>query len=334
MGHTPKAGDSIKNRYLLDYFQQHFPRVTYIDTQRWKRNPLVLVRIVWHLLTHSHRHIVLSTFRTSAYRLLNLAALLHTRTPIIYFEIGGYTAQCIADGQFRAAPYRRCSRIVAEADTLVKAYHDVGLHNVCRIYNFKPVTYQARYDRPTTSPIRFVFVARMVREKGIFDILEACRALNAQGLAPRYEVDFYGRFAPGLEDEFQARLDDLPNAAYRGFLDLRDQANYTQMEAYDVMLFPTRYPTEGCPGTIIDALIAGLPIIASRWTLADELIGHDRCGWLFPMGDVASLTRLMAQAITQPNTLLPLRLQCRDEAEKYRIHNVLTPAMLQKLGMQ
>lgn len=333
MGRTPKAGDSIKNRYLLSFFEQNYQRVGYIDTQRWKRNPLVLLRVVWALLMGHHRRIVISTFRNSAYRLLQLAGLLHTRSQIYYFEVGGYTAECIRKGQFKVEPYRKCSHIVVEADRLVEAFRSLGLDNACRLYNFKPVAFRADYERNSQGALRFVFFARMLREKGIFDILDACSTLNESGLASRYEVDFYGRFDPAIEQEFMTRLEALPNVAYKGFLDLRDEANYAQLAAYDVMLFPTLFPTEGCPGTIIDALIAGLPVIASRWTLAEEFIGHERCGWLFDMGDTAALTRLMQKAVTQPDTLKPLRRQCGIEADKYRLENVLTPDLLRQLGM-
>ena len=37
-----QAGDAVKNRYLLSFFQSKLQRVDYVDTQRWKKNPLII----------------------------------------------------------------------------------------------------------------------------------------------------------------------------------------------------------------------------------------------------------------------------------------------------
>ena len=49
---------------------------------------------------------------------------------------------------------------------------------------------------------------------------------------------------------------------------------------YDLMLFPTRYYTEGLPGTIIDAYIANLPVIATEWKHAREFIKDGETGFI------------------------------------------------------
>lgn len=41
---------------------------------------------------------------------------------------------------------------------------------------------------------------------------------------------------------------------------------------YFALLFPTKYYTEGIPGTIIDAYAAGVPVISSRWESFSDII--------------------------------------------------------------
>ena len=51
---------------------------------------------------------------------------------------------------------------------------------------------------------------------------------------------------------------------------------------YDVMLFPTNYYTEGFPGTVLDAYISGIPVIATEWMHAREFIEDDKSGYIVP----------------------------------------------------
>ena len=61
---------------------------------------------------------------------------------------------------------------------------------------------------------------------------------------------------------------------------IQDRLSY-----YDVLLFPTTYYTEGLPGTIIDAFSAGLPVIATNWKHAEELICNEKDGFIVPFSD-------------------------------------------------
>ncbi len=48
------------------------------------------------------------------------------------------------------------------------------------------------------------------------------------------------------------------------------------MKKYDLLLFPTKYYTEGIPGTIIDAYFSGLPVLVSRWENHNDILYEKR----------------------------------------------------------
>ena len=52
-------------------------------------------------------------------------------------------------------------------------------------------------------------------------------------------------------------------ARYCGIKDPKDSVK--TLKNYFALVFPTRFYTEGIPGTIIDAYYAGVPVIASKW---------------------------------------------------------------------
>ena len=46
------------------------------------------------------------------------------------------------------------------------------------------------------------------------------------------------------------------------------------------MLFPTRFFTEGFPGSILDSYISGVPVIATNWLNAKEFIDDGETGYI------------------------------------------------------
>lgn len=331
---VPKAGDAVKNRFLLDFFRKELGDVCYSDTQNWKKNPFILMNVLWKLLFCRFDNIVISTSNVSAYRLIRLTTSLHLRSRIYYFMIGGYTPVKIRDGIYSPAPFRRLERIVVEADKVRELYHDVGIDNTYRLYNFKPVYHVPDLSVPHQGRIRFVFLSRLTELKGIFHILESVRTINSMGMESLFEVDFYGRMDAEVEERFIKGVESLPNVRYNGFLDLNDAEGFKTLEGYDAMLFPTMHSTEGFPGVIADAAIAALPVIASDWPYAREIIGQGRCGILFPVGDNVALTECMKNVIEDRSILEPMRSQALERSCLYDVDKVLNGKLIDDLGMR
>ena len=331
---VPQAGDAVKNRFLLDFFRKELGDVSYTDTQNWKKNPFILVNVMWKLLFRRFDNIVISTSNVSAYRLIRLTTSLHLRSRIYYFMIGGYTPVKIRDGIYCAAPFRKLERIVVEADKVRELYHDVGIDNTYRLYNFKPVYHVPDISVSHKGRVRFVFLSRLTVLKGIFHILESVRTLNSIGMESLFEVDFYGRMDADVEESFLKGVESLPNVRYNGFLDLNDAEGFKTLEGYDAMLFPTMHPTEGFPGVIADAAISALPVIASDWPYAEEIIGQGRCGILFPVGDNAALTECMKRVVGNRGILEPMRARALERSSLYDVKKVLNGQLIEDLGMK
>ena len=330
---NPQAGDAIKNRYLLDFFRRELESVCYTDTQNWKKNPLILLNVLCRLLFGRFDNIVISTSNVSAYRLVRLTTSLHLKSRIYYFMIGGYTPIKIRDGLYKAEPFLKLEKIIVEADKVCDLYHQVGIDNTYRLYNFKPVLHVPDISKPHEGPVRFVFLSRLTELKGIFHILESVKELDSEGLADRFEVDFYGRIDHDVESRFMDQTGALPNAHYKGFLNMNQAGGYEVLAGYDAMLFPTMHPTEGFPGVIADAAIAALPVIASHWQYADELIGDGRCGILFPVGDNAALTGVMRDIINDRGRLQQMRVNALDRSGLYDVSKVLDRKLIEDLKM-
>ena len=115
---------------------------------------------------------------------------------------------------------------------------------------------------------------------------------------------------------------------------MKIDSNYDVLASYDAMLFPTMHPTEGFPGVIADAAIAGLPVIAANWNYAKELVEDCKCGYVFPVGDNQALTDLMRFAINNRSALQDIRQSCVNRSMIYRTDYILTSQLVDDLGMK
>jgi glycosyltransferase involved in cell wall biosynthesis len=111
------------------------------------------------------------------------------------------------------------------------------------------------------------FLSRIEQSKGLDTLVEVSKCLCASGLSKMVKIDFYGQ---KKDDYFDIYLSDNPMFEYKG--ELQPSEVVLTLKQYDVLIFPSHYEGEGCPGILVEALSVGLPIIASDWKYNDEFI--------------------------------------------------------------
>ena len=145
--------------------------------------------------------------------------------------------------------------------------------------------------RTTGEQTRFtvLFIGACTAAKGLFAALDAIALLSRRFTAARKPIAIRfvvaGDFASEAERRrFQQRIaeSDLNPAlgtsgddsivAYRGFVQGAEKKELFR-EA-DCLCFPSLYPAEGQPVTILEALAFGLGIVATRWRGIPELLAH------------------------------------------------------------
>jgi glycosyltransferase involved in cell wall biosynthesis len=82
-----------------------------------------------------------------------------------------------------------------------------------------------------------------------------------------------------------------------------------QMTTAHCFLFPSWY--EGFSGALVEAMMAGIPIIASDIPMNLEAVEADKSALIFPVGNSKALEEKMIYAIEHPDLMLELRNQAK-----------------------
>ena len=80
---------------------------------------------------------------------------------------------------------------------------------------------------------------------------------------------------------------------------------------------------EGLPNAVIEAMVSGLPVLATNIGGNSDLVTHDKEGWLFEAGDAPALTALMQRCVEQRDSLAAIGLVGRDRiVQQYDMDSV------------
>lgn len=199
--------------------------------------------------------------------------------------------------------------------------NNMGLTNVEVLPNFKPIgELPAKRNRPMGG-IKFVFLGRLIEEKGVGLLIDASRNLyNEYG--KKFSVTFYGSQTNTYSQGYFETL-DCDYISYGGFLNLKSKEGLRQLSEYDVMVFPTYFAGEGFPGVLIDAFKAGLPVIASDFHANPDVISNPALGVLIKPKDVDSLKSAMLGFIENPSRISTMSIAVQKDVCKYDIDKVL-----------
>lgn len=119
------------------------------------------------------------------------------------------------------------------------------------------------------------FVSRVERSKGLDTLKEVSTVLSECRLDRYVKIDFYGQKTDTYFDE---HFNTKGMYEYKGVLQ-PNEVIPTLMK-YDALIFPSHYDGEGCPGILVEALSASLPIIASDWKYNGEFVTNFDNGFL------------------------------------------------------
>jgi glycosyltransferase involved in cell wall biosynthesis len=178
-------------------------------------------------------------------------------------------------------------------------------------------------------PPTFLMIARLIREKGVADFVEAAARVKARHSNARFLV--LGRIEdhPGAIREAEIRAwHEAGHIEYLGATD--DVRPY--LRGCTALVLPSYY-REGLPRTILEAMATGRPIITTDTPGCRETVVPGVNGFLVPARDPEALAGAVERIILDPGLTTTMGRRSREMAEARFDVRKVNAAMLSIMGL-
>jgi glycosyltransferase involved in cell wall biosynthesis len=154
---------------------------------------------------------------------------------------------------------------------------------------------------PMVPPFQMLSLGRFVPKKGFDVLIHACRIMKASGLDFRLALGGWGPGASRLQ-RLVKELDVSDHVRFHGFI------RYDQVPEFlasgDLFVMPSVIDSsgdrDGIPNVIVEALLCGLPVVATDVCGISEVIRDEETGLLVPPGDARVLAHAISRVFRNP----------------------------------
>lgn len=207
-----------------------------------------------------------------------------------------------------------------------KIFMDKGIADKCFRFFIKGSGVDLKIYVPGESnsngPLKIIFTARMLREKGVEDLIAA-----AEILRPEYEGKIEFLLCGDLSDNPNAltkeELLSMVDGQYIKWLGHRNDIPSLLAQS-DIMCFPSFY-REGVPKSLIEASACGLPLITTDSVGCRDTVINKKNGYIVNPHSPGEIAKALRKLIENPEKRKKMGLRSRQIAEKeYDVEAVAT----------
>lgn len=241
-------------------------------------------------LLHVHVASGASFWRKAAF----IAAARTARCPVLFHLHGGEFCQFV-DQRLSGASQRAAVALIAScaAAFALTGESAAWLRQRCRVPVVEvfpnPVAVASVLPRAPGNAV--LFIGRLDERKGVFDLLRAFAALAATRPAARLVLA--GEGDSGAVLALARTLGVVDQLSLPGWVGARQRAALLASAA--VFVLPSH--TEQMPMSLLEAMAAGTPVIASDVGAMPHMLGHGRCGLVIPAQEVQGLAAAIARML-------------------------------------
>lgn len=321
-------GQTVKTKTITNELEELYgsSNIRKIDTHGGiKRFPGLAVDII--KATICCRNVIILPAQNGLRVIAPLVAILCNifKKNAVYVVIGGWLSEYLDSHGVLLLFLKRFGGIYVETERMKMELLRKGLANVKILRNCKrlKIVEVGYNDNEVTGLLRICTFSRVNRGKGIEEAINAVKQTNGMLGRTVYELDIYGNIEEDYRKEFECLMSDVPT--YIHYMGSVPYDRSTEiLKKYFFLLFPTRYYTEGIPGTVIDAYASGVPVVASKWENFEEVIRDGVTGFGFEFNNIYELVGMMIRFSQKPEVVNKLRNSCIMEARKYDARCVMS----------
>lgn len=168
-------------------------------------------------------------------------------------------------------------------------------------------------DQPDHTPIKVLFTARMLREKGVADLVEAAEILR-KDYQGKVEFLLCGDLSKNPSAMTQEEIRSLVDNKYIKWLGHRSDVNALLRES-DIMCLPSYY-REGVPRSLIEASAVGRPIVTTDSVGCRDTVVDGVNGFIVPTHSPEKIAEALKKLIDHPELRILMGRESRKIAER------------------
>lgn len=291
-------------------------RVSVVKYANWKKRPFSLLFEYLRQIRRSRSLVVFPDERAIRF-IIPIATFFSrfSKTKVFYVVIGGWLPVFLKKHRFLKKRLAKIDALFVQTETLKKQLGECGLSKVFILPNFRNHLTELRTSQPTEGGVvKTFFLSRIEDPKGVEEMIGVVNRVNRGGT--RCTLDIFGSVMPEYHDKFETLKAEFPEQIrYRG--ELKSEEINGVIWEYDLQLFPTKYRTEGFPGSILDAYYAGVPTLSAKWYSGSEVINDGVDGVLFEQFDYSDMEKKLTELCDNPDLLNRLKEGARLRGGQY-----------------
>lgn len=321
-------GQTVKTKNLHRALEEEFSpeSIKKLDTYGYKKN-IISFFFKTVCLIFTSQNVVMMPDENGVRVFVPLYCFLNTflRRGLHYVVVGGWLPVFLKKHKFVQWFAKRLTGVYVETSSMKVALEEMGFTNVVLLPNFKylEVLSESELEYNTVFPLTLCIFSRIMEQKGVEEAITVVKDINEKAGKTIYELDLYGPVDVDYQVRFDKLRDDFPDyIRYKGTVP-PDKSVQT-LKHYFALLFPTKFYTEGIPGTLIDACAAGVPVITALWGNYADVFTEGVTGWGFEFGNFKQFRALLEKAAADPVIFLKMKIWALNEMKKFEPREVIT----------
>ncbi|MBS6375002.1 MAG: glycosyltransferase [Erysipelotrichaceae bacterium] len=317
---TPANGQTIRTKVVTNEIIKKGFDYKILSYHAWKRYPISVFAQFTKLFFDSDV-LVLFPDENAVKVMVPLITLFNHREKrrIYYIVIGGWLPSVTKSRKYLLTSLRKLDKIFVQTEYLKKELSSLNIHNTVVFPNFKDMKIIEEEKGFECEPFPLCFASRITAEKGIFELISVLKNINKASV--RVTLDIYGSLDSSVEDDFYKAIEDCDFINYKGVYDFQKASEI--ISHYYMHILPTKYPTEGFPGSILDAFCAGVPSLVSKWDSYADVIEDGVNGLCYEFNDIDDLQNKIEFIIKNPDVVNQMKKNCNISAKKYSPNQVI-----------
>lgn len=148
-------------------------------------------------------------------------------------------------------------------------------------------------EYPNDKIIRFLFISRIMKSKGIDEYLETAKVIKSKYKNTEFNILGY------CEEDYQGKLKEYEKKGIIKYHGMQDDIIHFLKKSH-CTIHPTYYP-EGMSNVLLESAASGRPIITTNRSGCKEIVDNNVNGFLIKEKDSENLIKITEKFINLPN---------------------------------